>query len=86
MLFRVGVTTWFPSAGNETPMKSLSSRYSCTVATLLVWITEDLLFGAAVRLSNALTDVFCLKRGTTFSTIPSMLLMRHERNAKPLRA
>jgi hypothetical protein len=47
MLCRVGDTTWFPSAGNETPMKSLSSRYTCTVPTLLASIMENLLFGAA---------------------------------------
>jgi hypothetical protein len=41
---------------------------------------EDLLFGWwLVRLSTALIDVICLKRGTTFATVLSMLLMRHER-------
>jgi hypothetical protein len=34
-----------------------------------------------VRLSTALIDVICLKRGTTFSTVLSMLLMRHERQS-----
>jgi hypothetical protein len=41
---------------------------------------EDLLCGWwLVRLSTALIDVICLNRGTTFATVLSMLLMRHER-------
>jgi hypothetical protein len=41
---------------------------------------EDLLCGWwLVRLSTALIDVICLKRGTTCVTVLSMLLMRHER-------
>jgi len=36
-----------------------------------------------VRLSTALIDVICLKRGTTFATVLSMLLMRHERQTQP---
>jgi hypothetical protein len=32
-----------------------------------------------VRLSTALIEVICLNRGTTFATVLSMLLMRHER-------
>src|SRR5258708_23746192 len=36
-----------------------------------------------VRLSTALINVICLKRGTTFATVLSMLLMRHERQTQP---
>jgi len=47
-------------------------------------IMEDLLCGWwLVRLSTALIDVICLKRGTTFATVLSMLLMRHERQTQP---
>ena len=47
-------------------------------------IMEDLLYGWwLVRLSTALIDVICLKRGTTFATVLSMLLMRHERQTQP---
>jgi len=47
-------------------------------------IMEDLLCGWwLVRLSTALIDVICLKRGTTFATVLSMLLMRHERRTQP---
>jgi hypothetical protein len=35
-----------------------------------------------VRLSHGLTDIPCLNRGTAFSAIVSMLLMRHERQSK----
>jgi hypothetical protein len=47
MLCRVWDTTWFPSAGNASPMESLSSRYTCAVPTLLVSIMKDLHLAAA---------------------------------------
>jgi len=41
---------------------------------------EDLFCGwRLVRLSTALIEFICLNRGTTFATVLSMLLMRHER-------
>jgi hypothetical protein len=41
---------------------------------------EDLFCGwRLARLLAALIDVICLNRGTTFATVLSMLLMRHER-------
>src|SRR5271156_5703596 len=92
----------FPSTDNETPTKSLPSRYTWTVPTLIVSMDcagrrddkrntaatmrdgfmEDSLFGRwFVRLSNALSDVICLKRRTSFSRVLSMLLTRHERQS-----